>query len=245
MPRLSRTYCPQRSWRLAGLYLLLLAILSTAAGTPQELIRSPLVTALQWRNPLWWFLLTGSWLITYAAYGIYWPRHTLLFNRSSRPWTQAGFGISWGLILGLWMITLMRWAKVWLPGEGAKALPGFILGFGMISLWQALTQSYFWGVYVAPEHDTPVSNKRKVWVCHAPHLLGSLTFLFMFGNGALFTVLQMYALALTSLAMRMPAWWEKSPQKASTTRPGMLGLPRTHGWQGEAQDGGRQGRTRR
>jgi hypothetical protein len=44
--------------------------------------------------------------------------------------------------------------------------------------------------------------------------------------------LQVLCLVITSLAMRMPPWWDRTPQRPVTTRPGLLGLPRTQGWQG-------------
>ena len=231
-----RTYQPLRAWRLAGAYLLLLTALSSLAGTPQGLLRQPLATAAQQANPLWWVLLLACVLLTLEAYGLYWPRHTLRFGRPLRPLAQAGFGMGWGLALGLWMLTLVRIAHHWLPGDGAAGVPALLLAIGLISLWQSLVQSYFWGVHVTPEHDTPASNRTKVWRCHVPFLASGLVFLWCYGNAALFVVLQMLCLAITSLAMRMPVWWERSAQRAVTTRPGLLGLPRTHGWVGMAAD---------
>ena len=225
-----RTYQPLRAWRLAGVYLLLLTALSTLAGTTQWLIRQPLATASQLADPCWWLLLLACLLVTLEAYGLYWPRHTLRFGRPRRPLAQVGFGLAWGLALGLWMLTLVRWARQWLPGEGAAAVPALLLAFGLISLWQALVQSYFWGVHVTPEHDTPASNRCKVWRCHVPFLASGLVFLGCYGDAALFVGLQMLCLVITALAMRMPAWWDRAAQMPVTTRPGLLGLPRTHGW---------------
>lgn len=228
-----RSYRSLRAWRLAGLYLLFLAIVSTLAGTLQGLIRQPLATAAQLADPRWWVLLLACVLLTLEVYGHYWPRHTLRFGRSLRPLAQAGFGLAWGLALGLWMLTLVGWARHWLPGEGAAGLPALLLAFTLISLWQALAQSYFWGVYVTPEHDTPASNRNKVWRCHVPFLASGLLFLGVYGNGVLFVGLQVLCLVITSLAMRMPPWWDRTPQRPVTTRAGLLGLPRTHGWQAD------------
>jgi len=228
----SRHYNPLRAWRLAAIYLGLLTTLSWLAGTPQGLIRQPLTTGAQLADPRWWALLLACVLLTVEAYGLYWPRHTLRFERPLRPLAQAGFGLAWGLALGLWMLTLVRWARDWLPGHGAAGVPALLLAFALISLWQALVQSYFWGVHVTPEHDTPASNRSKVWRCHVPFLASGLLFFGAFGNAALFVGLQVLCLVITSLAMRMPPWWDRTPQRAVTTRAGLLGLPRTHGWQG-------------
>ncbi len=227
----ARSYHPLRAWRLAAVYLGLLTALSALAGTPQWLIRQPVATMAQLADPRWWALLLACLLLTLEAYGVYWRRHTLLFDRPLLPLSQAGFGLAWGLALGLWMLTLVRWARQWLPGEGAAAGAALLLAFALISLWQVLAQSYFWGVHVTPEHDTPTSNRNKVWRCHLPFLASALLFLGIYGNAALFVGLQMLCLVITSLSMRMPAWWDPSPQQPVTTRAGLLGLPRTHGAQ--------------
>lgn len=220
-----RPYRPRRAWCLAAGYFTLLLLVSLAAGTPQALAAEPLARAAQLRDPVWWLLLLASTALTIAVYGGYWAAHTLRFGRRLRPVPQAGFGMAWGLVLGLWMVTLLRWSQAWL-GSGPLAA---LLAFWLISFWQILAQSYFWGVYVTPEHDTPRSNRTKVWRCHVPHLLASFLFLVITGNAALFVGLQMLGLAITSVAMRMPVWWERLPQPAATTRPGWFGLPRTHG----------------
>lgn len=227
----SRTFQPWRAWCLAGGYLLLLTLISALAGTPQGLISQPVVTQAQLRDPCWWGMLLASLLITLEAYGLYWSRHTLRFERPLRPLAQLVFGLASGLALGLWMLTLVSWARLCLPGDGADGAPALLLAFGLISLWQALAQAYFWGVHVMPEHDTPASNRSKVWRCHVPFMVAGLLFLGVQGNGALFVGLQILALVITSFAMRMPAWWDLSAQMAATTRPGWFGLPRTHGWQ--------------
>jgi hypothetical protein len=146
-----RSYRSLRAWRLAGIYLLFLVAVSTLAGTPQELIRQPLATAAQLADSRWWALLVACVLLTLEAYGHYWPRHTLRFGRPLRPLAQAGFGLAWGLALGLWMLTLVGWARHWLPGEGAAGLPALLLAFTLISLWQALAQSY---PSTTPPHPT-------------------------------------------------------------------------------------------
>lgn len=230
----ARHYHPLQAWRLAAVYLGLLTALSTLAGTPQWLIRQPLATAAQLADPRWWALLLACLLLTLEVYGVYWRRHTLLFDRPLRPLPQAGFGLTWGLALGLWMLTLVRWTRQLLPGEGAAAGAALLLAFALISLWQVLAQLYFWGVHVTPEHDTPTSNRTKVWRCHVPFLASTLLFLGVYGNAALFVGLQMLCLVITSLSMRMPTWWDRTPQQPVTTRAGLLGLPRTHGAEGRS-----------
>lgn len=227
MPPAPLPYRPRRAWGVAALYLALLLLLSLLGGTPQALATQPSVAAAQLRDPLWWLLLLASAGLTIHVYGGYWAAHTLRFGRRLRPVPQAGFGMAWGLALGLWMLTLLRWSHA-LLGPGPLAV---LLGFCLISCWQVLAQSYVWGVYVTPEHDTPLSNRCKVVRCHVPHLLMSCLFLGVTGSGALFVGLQMLALGITSVAMRMPVWWERLPQQPPTSRPGWFGLPRTHGFE--------------
>lgn len=222
-------YRPRRAWQLAATYVGLLLLFSLLAGTPQALLRQPPVAAGQLGDLRWWLLLLASTGLTITVYGGYWASHTLCFGRRLRPLPQAAFGMAWGLGLGLWMLTLLRWSQAWF-GSGPLAA---LLAFALISCWMVVAQSYFWGVHVTPEHDTPRSNRSKVGRCHVPHLLASFLFLVITGNGALFVGLQMLALSITSLAMRMPVWWEAAPQRAASCRPGWFGLLRTHGYEGE------------
>jgi hypothetical protein len=230
--RTDRPYIPAKAWRLAGVYWLLLLGMSARAGTPQRILNQPLATDQQLHSLSWWGWLLASAGVTLWVYGVAWPRHTLRFGRQIRPITQSAFGLCWGVPLGLWMLTLTHWASTWQSGPSGSRPIAFLISFALISIWQAFAQSYFWGVYVAPEHDTPASNRSKVWRCHIPHLLASLLFFFLQGNAVLFIILQITSLALMSVAAAMPPWWDKTPQRAATVRPGLLGMLRTHGWEG-------------
>lgn len=223
------SYSPKRAWGVALTYLGLLLVLSMLSGTPQRLLLQPFITLNQLLDWRWWFAFVGSLAVTIYVYGIYWSSHTLLFGRRIRAFWQVLFGSMWGLAIGLWMLSLYSFSNAWVSNAPLRAL----LAFALISVWQAFAQSYFWGVYVTPEHDTPRSNRTKVARCHIPHLVFSLLFFALFGNGLLFVLMQMLALSITSVAMRMPVWWERSPQLTATTKPGLIGLPRTHGWEGK------------
>ena len=106
----------------------------------------------------------------------------------------------------------------------------------MISIWQALWQDLYWDVYVAPEHDTPASIRKKVIATHIPNVLVTLTFLVTHGNVAIFAMLQGLALTIATVAMRFPAWWETRPVLPATTEPGLFGWPRCRGWEGPVDD---------
>lgn len=227
----SKVYSPRSAWLFAFAYFGLLLVLSYLAGTPQRLVEQPIVTLAQLADWRWWLAFVVSLSVTTIVYGGYWSSHTLRFGRKLRLGWQTLFGSAWGLLIGLWMLSLVSFSRN-LVGNGALAA---LLAFAFISIWQAMVQSYFWSVYVAPEHDTPLSNKTKVPRCHVPHLAVSLLFYFLFGNGMIFIFLQVLALSITSVAMRMPVWWERSPQLPATTKPGLFGLPRTHGWVGVAE----------
>lgn len=230
--RAERSYSPAKAWRFAAVYWVLLLGMSALAGTPQRLLSQPLATGQQLHSLSWWGSLLAATAVTLWVYAGDWRRHTLRFGRRIRPLIQSAFGLCWGVSLGLWMLTLIHWASGW-PSEqnGGKEI-AFLTSFTLISIWQALIQGYFWGVYVAPEHDTPASNRSKVWRCHIPHLLASLLFFFLQGNAALFIALQITSLVLMSIASAMPPWWDRTPQRAATVRPGLFGLLRTHGWEG-------------
>jgi hypothetical protein len=227
MEATSKVYSPKKAWAFALAYFSLLLLLSCLAGTPQRLFAQPIVTFEQLADLRWWLTLVLSLSVTTIVYGGYWSFHTLRFGRKMRFGWQLMFGSAWGLFIGLWMLSLVSFGRSLVSNVPLA----FLLSFGLIAIWQALVQSYFWSVYVAPEHDTPSSNRVKVPRCHVPHLAISLMFYFLFGNGVIFIFLQVLALSITSVAMRMPVWWELSAQLPATTRPGLFGLPRTHGWE--------------
>lgn len=225
-----KVYSPKRAWCFALAYFALLFLLSIFVGLPQRLLVQPVVTGDQLADWRWWLAFVISIAVTATVYGGYWSSHTLRFDRQLRFGWQASFGSLWGFFIGLWMLSLVSLSRNFV-GNGFFSV---LLSFGVISVWQALAQSYFWSIYIAPEHDTPLTNKTKVPLCHIPHLAVSLSFYYLFGNGWLFVFLQALALSITSVAMRMPVWWERSPQLPATTKPGMFGMPRTHGWQGHS-----------
>ena len=99
-----------------------------------------------------------------------------------------------------------------------------------MSLTQALSHSFFWDVYVAPEHDSPRSLKLKVPLTHVPNILACLSFLVIYENALLFVLLQTYGLVACAIAQRFPAPWAKEPIRAPTVAPGPLGLLRGTGY---------------
>ena len=58
----------------------------------------------------------------------------------------------------------------------------------------------------------------------------TLTYLVIYGNVAIFVGLQTLALVTATIAMRLPVFWDKSPQRPATTSPGIFGLPRASGY---------------
>jgi hypothetical protein len=60
MTTLQMPYSPRRAWALAGVYLLLLLVLSGLAGTPGWLLATPPLKATQLGDALWWLLLLSA-----------------------------------------------------------------------------------------------------------------------------------------------------------------------------------------
>ena len=220
-------YTPQRAWGLAFLYLSLLVFFSSIARVPQQILFQAQQENLLIDNNLsYWLFFIICVCVTAYVYGIYWCHNTLIFGRRLHLFWQTVFGATWGIATGLWMITLTNIASNITNGDAIRT---YLLAFFAISLWQALAQSHFWGVYIAPEHDTVLTNKQKVWRAHVPHLCTSLLFLILFNSEIMFIALQMLALILTSIGLRMPVWWDTTAQQPPSTRKGLFGLPRTAG----------------
>ena len=227
MKFLSSRYSVKRAWILAILYVAMLIGLSFITGVPQKLVENKqIIREFTQKGFEYWITLLISLAISSYAYGIYWCKHTLRFGRRLYPFWQSLFGATWGLATGLWMLGIVNIAGLI---SNSQPIILYFVSFIAISLWQALAQSHFWGVYISPEHDTEYSNRQKVWRAHVPHLACSLVLPVFFNAQLSFIGLQVLALVLTSIGLRMPVWWDKEKQVPPTLKKGLWGLPRTSG----------------
>lgn len=99
------------------------------------------------------------------------------------------------LFLSIWVIFELMLPAEWLVPEAS---------FASIATFSSLWHSQFWDRYVAPEHNDPAWNLRKF--AHVPSLAATLCLLTLNGNALIFVLLQILALSVSSLVLRMPGW---------------------------------------
>ena len=235
MLRSMRTYSPRRAWLLAIGYSGACWLVATLVGTTARVFDDPPATSEQLHDWRWWISVGIAVATIGVAYGVVWSSDTLVFDRQRHLGSQVLFGVIWGSGSGLWLATLF----VLSDRTGWAPWAVWLLTFGLISLWQALWHNLCWDVYVAPEHDTPESIRRKLPRTHLPNILVTLSFLVAYENFAMFVLLQTTALVISAVAMRFPPWWEKHPVLAATTEPGLFGLPHATGFEGSDAEAAR------
>lgn len=194
---------PKIAWARAGIYFCFCYLLSYLSGTMEILFNAPVWLAAQWQNPLW-LAYTGLALfyILFAYAGV-WAYFTPVFDRPRQWLMPLLFGLLWGsssgqLFLTVWFVCGSFDWPTWLS---------WIATFAALSMFQPFWHNMYWDHFIAPEHDTPMTQKIKVSCCHIPNLLIMLTHLALFNNPWIFLLAQLIACTSAAIAMRFPAPW--------------------------------------
>ena len=217
---------PRLLWLRAGTYISACWLFSVLAGTFEKIVANAPATTEQLRNSSWWLWTLLSVAIILLGYWVIWARWTLHFNRPRSIAAQVLFGVLWGtgsgqLFVAIYdLIATTNWST-WLV---------WLVAWCVIGGWQGVFQDVGWDVWVAPEHDTPWSIKRKVPASHIPNVTITLTYLALYENRLIFIGLQSLALVAASIYMRFPKWNETEPILAPATEPAYLGLTRATGF---------------
>lgn len=196
-------YYPKIAWLRAGVYFCCCYLLSYWSGALALLCNSPVVTEGQLENPGWLWFTGGLYLFIFSAYSCVWSYFTPVFDRTSNRLVSACFGFLWGsssgqLFLSVWLLV----GKFSLPEWGTWLITFLILG-----AYQPNWHNIYWDHYIAPEHDTPLTQKIKALGCHIPNLAIALTHLTLYNNYAIFVSAQVIACVSAALGMRYPAPW--------------------------------------
>lgn len=146
-----------------------------------------------------WPAIAGCLAIQLVAYGLIWPIGTFTLDRP-RDWVSPVFGLVWGFCEGLLLLSGYRLVEL----LDANRTMTVLLAFVLLSAFQGVWHAAYWDKYVAPEHNDPAWNLRKVLLCHVPNLAATLTFYAAYQATLWFVVFQMVSLALCSWAMRFP-----------------------------------------
>ena len=172
----------------ASAYFLACLVLAAVGGVPGH---------LGWSAPAW--AVVGCLVLEVVAYGVVWPIGTYTLDRP-KDWASTAFGAVWGLCEG--PLLLAGYLLVARLGLGDVATVG--LAFLVLSAYQGMWHALYWDLKVAPEHNDPAWNLRKVLLCHTPNLVVTLAFFAAYGAGGWFVVFQVVALTLSARAMRFP-----------------------------------------
>jgi hypothetical protein len=196
-------YYPKLAWFRGGIYFCCCYLLSYWTGAMRLLVESPIATAEQLANPAWIAFTTGLVLFIFAAYPGVWAYFTPVFERKKNTLMSAIFGFLWGsssgqLFLSIWIL----WGKLGLPEWGT-----WLATFLTLAAYQPNWHNIYWDHYIAPEHDTPMTQKIKALGCHIPNLAIGLTHLSLYDNYAIFAGAQVIACMSAAVGMRFPAPW--------------------------------------
>ncbi|MEO8225056.1 MAG: hypothetical protein ABI661_09620 [Gammaproteobacteria bacterium] len=194
-------YYPRLAWLRAGIYFCCCYLLSYGTGAMELLVTRPIATPEQLADPGWRWFTAGYYLFILVAYAGVWSWFTPVFERRSNRLIAATFGFLWGsssgqLFLSIWLLV----GKAGMPEWGTWLVTFLVLG-----AYQPNWHSIYWDHYIAPEHDTPMTQKIKALGCHIPNLAIGLTYLAFCDGYFVFVSAQVIACVSAALGMRFPA----------------------------------------
>ena len=218
-------YRPKAAWLRAGLYFCCCWLLSYLSGGMQLLLESPVYTAAQLGNPNWVLYTLGLYAFILIAYPGVWSYFTPVFERRKNTLVSALFGFLWGsssgqLFLSVWLIA----GRLGLPDWGT-----WLVTFTVLAAWQPNWHNIYWDHYIAPEHDTPMTQKIKALGCHIPNMAIGLTYLTLYENYLIFVSTQVIACMSAGIGMRYPAPWV-APSALNYARRTAARIPRCTGY---------------
>ena len=82
-----------------------------------------------------------------------------------------------------------------------------LLVYGLFAVFNLNFQLCWWDIKVSPPHNVRAWNAKKVLFAHNPFLIASLAYFTIYGNAAIYALLQAAALAAAAVAMRFPPFW--------------------------------------
>lgn len=196
-------YYPKLAWMRGGMYFCACYLLSYFSGAMELMVNNPLFTEDQLQNTNWLIFTACSVSFILIAYTGVWCYYTPVFERKKNVLMSALFGFLWGsssgqLFMSVWVIANMFGLPVW----GAWLLAWIVLG-----AYQPNWHNIYWDHYIAPEHDTPMTQKIKALGCHIPNLIINLTYVAIYDNYLIFVLLQILACTSAGIGMRFPAPW--------------------------------------
>jgi hypothetical protein len=204
-------HSPPMAWIRAGLYFGFTLVFSWSTGVFQTVVNSPLATAEQTADPVWWGATALCFAVVVWSYVYWWPRGTLTHDRPLHLLPTLFHGLAWGACTGLFYLAIYSVLELFqFPRLGTAFL--FV---AMLSVYNMNYQLGWWDIHVSPPHNIRATNAGKVGLAHNPFLLTSLTYLLVYGNVGIYVLLNTCALGASAVAMRFPPFWAEDGGKVS------------------------------
>ena len=196
-------YYPRLAWMRGCMYFSACYTVAYFTGALELLLTTPVATAEQLANPNWRWFTAAVLGFVLLAYGGLWSYFTPVFERRKNTLISALFGFLWGsssglLFLSVWLLANLLPVPVWAAS---------VLTFVLLGAYQPNWHNIYWDHYIAPEHDTPLTQVIKASCCHIPNLAIALTYLTIYGNHHIFVLAQVVACTSAAIGMRFPAPW--------------------------------------
>jgi hypothetical protein len=172
--------------RRAALYFALCLVVAAAAGC---LTTSPLDTD-HLSSGTWWAATVGVLAVEVLGYWVIWPRGTFTLDRPRTPYSLL-FGLAWGICQGLLFLSVARHLPAW-------------AAWLALSVFQGCFHALWWDIRVAPAHNVPAWNLRKVLLAHVPNLATAMWWWSQWHDPLPFVLFQVVALVGSARAMRFP-----------------------------------------
>ena len=212
-------HSPLLAWLRGGMYFCVAFLISWATGVFQSITRLPLATAQQLSDPVWiGFTVLCAGLVVWG-YVYWWPKGTVTHGRPAYPLASGCFGFLWGLSAAQLQLSLYAVLEEFQFGRTMTA----VLVYVLFAIFNLNFQLGWWDIKVSPPHNVRAWNTRKVLFAHNPFLIASLAYFTLYGNGAIFVLLQGAALTAAAIAMRFPPFW-LADGTAKVSRETALGI---------------------
>jgi len=222
------------AWIRGGIYFSICWLLSYFSGGLEKILTSPLWTQANLDNTSWIAYTALCFGFIFMAYSVLWVRFTVRFDRKKYNGSAIVFGILWGsssgqLFLATWLIATKAVSGIdatWVN----KPVLAWVIAWSLMGIWQPNFHGIYWDHYIAPEHDTALTQKVKALGCHVPNLIITLIYLAIYQNFAIFVLLQVIACVSATTGMHYPAPWAKSSPHDFAERTQGTKIPRCTGY---------------
>lgn len=198
------TYYADLAWLRGGIYFSLCVLISMVSGVWQTLMQRPWGAVEGAAGGLWLASIGGLVLFAYVAYWRVWAAGTTALDRTRYAGSAVLFGLLWGLAEGQLFLAFWAFAE----RTGLALLWVGLITYLAIGAFYGPWHRYYWDFYVAPEHNIPEWNARKVIFVHTPNVLLTLSFLALFHDPHTFVALMAFCLVGATWTMRFPAPWD-------------------------------------